>query len=291
MPTLPLPVGSTQIGSGDLVVTSVADVIALLPYYLKSSDSTPVRDGLMAAIAQMVITYQERAGYAGAQSDILRATGTYQDGLFADRGVKRQPGELDTTFRARGIAVPNLVTPTALLAAANAVLAPYTSILPQLCESIQDRMFLRANPVNDGTQHHSFIYSGKGQRSPYYPDRLYPDDSAANGGDVRPQSNPGGARMYNDAVGRMFLLRVPDLSPIDGEIAGLFNTVGTVYPSGTTQPGAGLFVFSTPGAQNGAYTRRFASSAAALYQAISSVIDRIKGHSIRWTMIVDPQLT
>ena len=76
MPSLPLPPGVSQLG-GALPFSSTDDVLAILPAFLKPSDPAPVRDAVVAAILAMAIAYQERAGYAAAQSDVLRAVDTY----------------------------------------------------------------------------------------------------------------------------------------------------------------------------------------------------------------------
>lgn len=295
MPSLPLPPGVTQLG-GALPFSSTDDVLAILPAFLKPTDSAPVRDAIVAAILAMALVYQERSGYAAAQSDVLRAVDTYLAGQGADRGVVQQTGESSTAYRARILSTPNLVTPTAILAAVNSLLAPVTTIKAQYCESVQDRWYVRKNGSSSGlSTFHSFVYKSTAvrSRSPYYLDRLYEDDAAQNGGVFRAQSNPGGARVWNDTLGRFFLLRIPDITPIDSGGAFGFKTAETVYPVGSKQPGLGMFAFkhASAGSAYGAYARADATSSATIYSAIVNVVGRLHAASIRWAVLVDPKLT
>lgn len=265
MPTLPLPAGPVLPAGSDLPVVSPDDVHAVLPAFVRQSDSAPVRDALFAALTAILLRYQELAGAAAAQCDIARATGPYLDGLCEDRGLFRQPGEKDDALRARALTAPDLVTPAAVLAAANAILARHTPIQAQLAESILDRWYL-----HDGTaEWHSFVGA-----NPQYHARLYPEDAALHEGFVRKNSKVGGAWAFGDRVGRMFVLRVPVL-------AGLGAAHGFVPQAFAFEGGrrGGWFLFQDP------------SSALAVYQAIANSIERIKAHSIRWLLYADPRLT
>lgn len=361
----PIPLPGTGYGDTHPVI-SKADVLAVLPAFWKRDDTAPVRDGLVAALTAIMLAYQTDASYAAAMVDILRAQGTYLDGLGNDRGVPRALGELDPSYRVRLLALPSLVTPTAILAGVNAILAPYTAIKAQYSESVQDRWYVRS-AQNIAQGFHSFVWkaaSTTGQRSPYYLDRLYEDDSAQNGGYVRPQSSPGGARVFKDTIGRFLVLRVPDLSALDAIPVCAFRTtndpVATATPvywnpstpystlsiggpkyylptqanqtgywytpssstaklSGLVEPtwprvpgqvvldnqvtwicrgvlhpvGLGMFAYKTvsQGSPSGAYIRSFSATAPSVYAAISNLVDRIRGASIRFAMFVDPKLT
>src|SRR5712692_5779116 len=129
MPTLPLTSGFSVIPQGgDLPVTSVADVIATLPATLLPNQPAPVRDALCTALAAAAIRHQELGAYAAAQCDVLRATDQYLIGLAQDRGFYQQPNEAQEAFRQRLIAIPSLVTPTAIVTLVNALLSPHTTI-------------------------------------------------------------------------------------------------------------------------------------------------------------------
>lgn len=299
MPSLPLPHGNSQLGGGDFPVTGIDDVLEVLPSFLQTSDPSPVRDALLAGLTAALVTYQERAGYAAAQSDVLRATGSYQVGLGQDRGVYRQATETVLQYRARILSIPNLVTPAAILAAVNSILAPFTTVRAQVFESILDRWYVRKGPGGGApptTGFHSFVYrtSTKNPSSPYYPDRLYEQDAAENDGLFRPQSNPGGARVFGDTVGRMFMFRIPPLSAIDGNFVAVYDTSENVpYPQPTIQPGAGMFVYraGSAGSPYGAYVRSVSATAASVYAALVNTISRLHAQSIRWRLEVDPTLT
>jgi hypothetical protein len=266
-----------------LPVTGDADVRAVLPAFLRPYDAAPVRDAIFAALTQILLTYQRRAAHAAAQSDILRAVGRGLTQACAERGIYRQAGELDHALRARALTVPNLVTPAAVLAAANTILAPYTPVLPQYSEAAQDRWFVGAD---SSRVWRSFLFRhATTPRSPLYLDRLYPEDTAANGGSVRPQSSPGAARIYSDTVGRYFLLRVPDLSPLDASLAATYReaSVGVAV-------GGRMFVGRGTTPTSATFVRRIGATAVAVYQAVVNAVDRIKGSSIRWMLLVDPKL-
>lgn len=260
---------------------TAGDVLAVLPGFVRQSDSAPVRDALAAALVAIIGRYRLLSAYSASQCDITRATGIYLESLCRERGVYKQPGETDDQLRARALSAPDLVTPEAILAAANSILSPYTRVQAHYAETALDRWF-----VQDGSAGwHSFVGA-----QPQYFSRLYPADAAANGGFVRPNSEIGGAWAFADQNGRFFVLRVPvltglgqahafaaaDLSaPAD---ARSFVADGT-NASGSEATGAlGMFVYQSP------------STALAVYQAIVNAVSRIRGHSVRWLLIADPKL-
>ena len=277
MPTLPLPGEGASLAGGDLPVVSQDDVVAVMPAFLQTKDPAPVRDALFAGLTEILLTYQARAGYAADQADILNAVGAPLYEACAELGVYQQAGESDNSLRARALTQPSLVTPAAILAAANSLLAPYSNILPQYCESILDRTYLS---FGDAGWHPYFYFDGDIPRSPDYFDRLYPNNAAQNGGYVRPQSEPGASRLFFDDVGRLFLLRIPDLSPLDSRTAGVF----------TTSDQNAFYVGSGSSNSNTTYMRTIPASSATIYASLINVINRIKGASVRWELLVDPNL-
>ena len=309
MPQLPLPAWAVIPAGGDLPVSTVADVLAVYPTELQGQDPAPVRDALLAGLTRLLLRHQELSGYAAAQSDPGRATDTYEDGLFDDRGVFRVRGEGDEPFRARGLAVPGQVTRADILAVVNTLLAPVTSTPAQVFEPSLDRLF-----ISDGTAAwHSFIGA-----SPQYQDRLLPDDLALNGFS-RAQSDPGKTWVFGDAVGRHFFVRVPDIAGIDQNLQLVYSGAllavtdalvpelggatpaytGTLLP-GQVSPsagGQGLFVADGSNASGSeadgtVTTFLFSNTTDSLttYQAIVGAVERIRGHSIRWTLYVDSSL-
>jgi hypothetical protein len=285
MPLLPLPTGGSSLTGGDTPVSGTDDVLAALPLFLRPNDSAPIRDAIVAALTAIFIGYQEASNYAAEQSDVLRATDTYLRGFAQELKTYAKPGEDDEALRARMLSVQGLVTPTAILAAVNALLAPFTTVQAQFAESIQDRWFVRSAPATGDW--HSYVWKTTMSRSPTYPDRLYPDDAAINGGDVRPNSNPGGARVWSDNVGRNFLLRLPDLSPLDALVAAACS--GGPGPAPYTK--SYFTVGIGTNASNATFVRNVSASALSVYQAITNTVERLRGSSIRWTLYVDPKLT
>jgi hypothetical protein len=290
MPLLPLPSGDVAIDGGDLPVSSTDDVLDAFPSFFRRVKSAPVRDGLVAAITAMCLSYQSRASFAAAQSDVLRAEGAALDAFGKAVEIFRQPGEFDEPYRLRIIGLPDLVTPAAIIAATNAILAPYTPILAQYMESIQDRWFLNHASTN-GSTWHSYVWRTTQSRAPTYLERLYPQDASRNDGFVRQQSTPGGARVFRDMLGREFLLRVPDITRIDN--IGAFVRRRTSYaanPLVSPPTAPGVFVGTGVSFNNTTFVRKSAMPAQAVYQAIANTIDKIKGHSIRWVLEIDPKL-
>lgn len=248
------------------------DVLAVLPAFVRRSDSAPVRDAICAALSTIVRRYRELTSYAAGQCEIATATGMYLEGLCEDRGVYRQPDESDDSLRARALTAPDLVTPEAILAAANTVLAPYTAVQAEYAESILDRWY-----VQDGSASwQSFLGA-----NPRYQKRYYSDDAADNGGVVRPNSRIGGAWAFSDMLGRYFVLRVPELTSLSRSHAflpGSFAADGS-NPGGREAIGRlGLFIYADP------------STTLTVYQAIASAVSRVKGHSVRWQLVADSRM-
>ena len=173
MPQLPitLPCNPAQ---GDLPVRADTDVEAVLPDF--ADPTQPVTHTVVEGVTTLQKGWQELAAYSAAQSDPTRATDTYLDVKAEDRGSHRQPRELDTALRDRMFSIPNTVTPAAILAVVNTILAPYTSVQAQYVDCILDGLFLG----NDTGTWHSFL----GNVDQGYPDRLY---------DTRQQAIPGRA--------------------------------------------------------------------------------------------------
>ena len=273
-----LPLGS-PIDGNDIPVASIADITAAFPDDVNDPVPAPVRDAIQAGLLAYFAEYQRRASYAAAQSDPLRATDIYIQGLGADDGVFGQANETDANYRARINAPPATVTPAAIIAAANAILAPFTAISARYVEQL-DGWF-----VGDGTQTWmNGIYDGTQNRTPYYPDRLYSDDAAANGTSI-PARAPGGCRVFGDSLGRYFELRVPDLAALDANVAAVGSSDPTL-PATTW----GLFIGDGTSALNTSFINVSSDGQYDAYQSIINSVERIKGMSIRWQLFVDPQL-
>lgn len=262
----------------DLPVNDVSDVLAILPTFLRPDDVAPVRDGILAGLTALCGEIQEWAEYAAAQADSLRATGKYEDVIGAERELYRN-GADDETYRGTQLTPPDVVTPTAILAAANAVLASYTVVTSKYCER-RDGLFLR-DETAPLTGPFAFIYDeNETPRSPEYLDRYYESEAAENGGLFIPGREPGAARLFADDIGRLFLLRAPDLSSVDAADTPVYQEAqSNDFYVGTSAAGSWT-----------SYVLQEAVTAATLYAQIVNVVNRIKGQSMRWILLVDPGL-
>lgn len=265
-----------------LPVETTDDVLSVWPAEYKQETVAPVRDAVVASQTAMFLRSQEDSQYAADQANVARATRRYLDGHGEDRDIARSNKETDVAYRARVLAVPEIVTPLAILDAVNAILGQYTPIKAQYLESIHDRAYLRFQPHEDtggGPVGESAALIGA---TPHYPARLYPEDEAANGA-ARVQCSPGGMWIFSDHVGRYFVLRVPDLS-------GLDTTVPSIYFSSAPATAPGRFFVGNGSSPSPSYIYASDVSALGVYGALVSAVDAIVGHSIRWKMISDPKL-
>jgi len=287
MPELPFTPPAVP-GGGDLPVRSTEDVKTLLPKGIQQAENAPVRDALVEALTKIAFSWQEAASAAAAQADIGRATDQFLVGAAEDRSSAKQLSESDAAFRARALAVPATVSRKAIVDAVNAILAPFTAIQCRVFDSILDRMYV-FNGSGPNTSHcyvSAPSASGNIFSGPNYPDRLYPEYAAQNGGAFLPNSSPGGAWAFGDCVGRYFVVRVPDLAPV---FASHAFTTGQTLPSPGTHH---LYVFTGAATNNDfrAYVSGNSLTAIAVYQAIVNSVNNLIGQSMRWQLFVDPNL-
>lgn len=285
MPLLPIS-GPTPLAGGALPVASDADVLAVFPAEVRRSLTAPVRDALVAALTEIIKEYQRRSSKAAALSDLLRSEGTHLESLCAEHGVFKQSGESDEDLRARTLGIPELVSPSAILAAVDAILAPWTSARAKYFESELDQWFVGV----DGTATwSSFVFDGTAGATPHYPDRLFADDVVENSGDSIDGREVTDAWVFADTLGRYFVLRLPPLESVDDEGSYVFATSGVAD---------GMFIADgsdTAGAESDGSVTSFVFTDQAfsddLYAAIVSAVELLKGQGIRWQAIVDPLLT
>jgi hypothetical protein len=283
-PSLPLPIGF-RIDSGDPPVVTYEDVEAAMPTFLQSDDPRAVRDALFNALTVILQTFQMRGGHAAALSDVLRSVDEPLQQIGRERGIFWQPGDTNETLRARILTAPAIVTPAAIIAAANTIFAPYTTVLSKYYESLSDRWYIGG--ATAGRTWASYIYANASEptQSPNYPERLYQGDAAANAGLFCPQRDPGNVRTFKDSVGRYFVLRVPDISPID--TGGVFvSQESSLLPP----PAPGWYVSDGASSANSSFLRVAGAASIGVYTQLCNVVDRIKGHSIRWMMVADAAL-
>jgi hypothetical protein len=253
---------------GQTPVTSAADVLAEYPLRVQQEPIAPVRDAVVELQTEALLAYQDAASYAAAQSDPTRATGVYLEEFTNEVSIFRQDSEEDEALRTRLFSPPSVVTPQAIKAAVDALLAPVTDKQSVLWESVADRWF-----VSGTADWHSFVADGIADMRPDYPDRRY---------DLRSNSAPGGPAAFNESNGRMFVLRLPEIEAADGE--GAFprrpldlHDTDRFYVNDGSGDWHG-FAFS--GGQ----------SAHAIYGAIVNTVESIRGHGVRWLAFVDPKL-
>jgi hypothetical protein len=258
--TLPISLDETE-----LPVRDASDVRAQLPERVRRAEPSkaPVREALVAGIVGHQQAHQRRAAYCAQQSDPTRSTGIYQDGHGEDRGVVRSKGESHEAYRARMFAAPELVSPQAIVDAANRVLAGHTTRSVQFFEGL-DRMFVGA-----GSRPYAFVGTGAHSIEPEYDDRHYPD---------RDGFRPGGCRIFADSVnGRQFVLRVPIL-------AGQRAAFSYVSAAGLPPSAKPLFI----GTARPTFITSAATSVLSLYQAVVDAVNAVVGQGVRWTLISEP---
>lgn len=275
----------TPVDGLPLPVASSTDVLAILPVEIRRPTIAPVRDALAAALTEILLEYQRRATQSAGLSDILRASGRHLEGLAADHGVFKQPGESTDALRLRTLTVAALATPERILSAVNTILAPFTSITAKYFESEVDCWF-----VDDGTSTwSSHVFNGVSEASPHYADRLYPDDEVENGGDVVEEREVLGAWAFADGLGRYFVLRLPPIQAFDDDGTYAFSDVAA---------DDGMFVADgsdTSGAESDGSVTAFIFEDQTLsdevYAAIVSTVELLRGQSMRWQAYVDPLLS
>jgi len=285
------PVIPGQLGT-ELAVKSTQDVLDVLPAEMRRAETAPVRDAISAALVELLLEAQQAASYAADQANAHRATDQYQDGLGEDRGLHRAPDETNAQYRDRIFEVPEVVTHDAIRGAVNAILAPWTSVQCQVFDAVLDRLFIRSNGATSAAWH-SHIAKTATRVGPNYPIRFFEGDSPNNGGNSLPGNDPGGARLFKDQVGRMFVVLVPDLSPLNSTPAFLYVSpppliVALKAASFGKKPG--FYVGTGVSSKNTTYVSKGTKVALDVYAAIVSKVNEIAGQSVRWALYADPKL-
>lgn len=278
-------------GASPRPIQGSADVLEQLDVTLRTEETATNRDALVGALSELAIWTEWGGEYAAAQSDLGRSTDEYLDGLGSDRGYGRGDGESDPDYLARIVAFPEVVTEDAIRAEVNAILARTNAGECQLFDGQLDRWFVHSGLDGLGNEMiwHSFIGIG-----PEYPDRYLASWTANGLGDAlpyTPNSDPGGAWAFADAIGRLFVLRVPDLEVLNGLVAYAWSGAAQngIQPEAQNPP-EGLYAGNGSGSDPAAYINPSAAPAEAVYSAIRSRVDRMAGQSIRWVMWSDARL-
>lgn len=188
----------------------------------------PVIAALQAGQQAILEAYQDAADYASGQSDPLRATDEYQDECGWERGVYRQTGESVGSMRGR-LFNEVTVSPEQIIAAANAVLAPYTSISCVYFEHL-DAKFIKSDFKG---------IAAVTNTTPAAITTKYPLNKTWTNGAQVSISNVGGA-----SVNALW-----NITLVMGTLAALGPGQPSVTLSGTPATGAPIEIFiTTPGA-------------------------------------------
>lgn len=278
MPTLPVPSGGSNIHGGDLPVSDGNDVLEEFADTHKAPITSPVRDDICDAFAVSHIVYQDVASAALAQTDPVYATDDFLVSKALEHSVTPLPGEDPEHLRPRIYAVPEVVTPDAIVDLVNSLIAPYTVKECQLIEPELDGWF-----VSDGTPTtwDSFIGS-----QPRYPDRYYEDDEVENGGFFL-SNNASGDSIVSAGFYRNFHLRIPPLDSADTLFAFVIDAADEIMSIGDGS--------DTSGAESdgSVATSVFADGGLTeeeLFAAIVGGVEAIKGQSISWSVLIDESL-
>lgn len=301
MPNQILPDNPTALANDALTFLTDDEIQKLLPAYIRQSDDAPIRDALTAALRIMAGAYQDVVSYAAQQSDIIYATDTFLESKGNEKGIPKHANEDIEAYRTRILGLQACVTPEAICAAVDAIIAPLTCsyIEPDL-----DQFF--AGPDTDDANWACFV-----DVSPQYFDRLYADGYiwAAQFGLSKPHtSNLPPAGYYDNQDGRFFVLFVPDLAGLDNSINIQYN--GTkLDPSNPAVPelggvnfpvtqydgegasaaygGVGIFPMS-PGLthpENRQFLFSAVNSTNDTYAKIVDIVERLKAGGFRWMML------
>jgi len=252
--------------------------MALLDELLGTEDPAPIRDGLVDSLTSLLYELEFRGEYALAQADAARATEGYLTSMGGeDRMRPRAIGEQDEPYRSRLFSTPETVTERAIVTGVNALLASFTRTQCQLVDTVLDRWFIGDDDPN--RTWHSFI-----DAPPEYPDRLYSGQEDSWGGVSRPNSDPGGARVFDNEVGRQFLLLLPDVTGLPAR-AFVITHRDDLAPGTVSE--MGFFVGNTTSADVASFPALNNMDAQALYHAIENFVNSVVGQSIRWSFIAE----
>ena len=253
----------------DLSAKEPSDPIEVLPARYKTA-SKPVLDALSGALQAHMTAHDDAAGYAAAQSDVLRATERYLDGLAEDEGQVRASNELDENFRARIIAWNNVVTRSAIAETVSAGLSGITDGEAVLIDPILDGWYVD----NGASVWSSHVWTESGGGVPNYPDRLYT---------LRPNSGLLDAQPIPDAAadGRCFGILIPEIDNTIVELMWVGDLQGCrcFVEDGTAQ---------NPGEM--AFTSSYSLEPIEVCQAIVNSIESMRAHGVRWFLLDDARL-
>lgn len=264
-------------GAGPRPISTSDDVLAALPQALRDPALDPVRDTLVVALTALLQEWQYRSDYGAAQSDPSRAVEQYLAALGGDRGASKTIGEAEEAFRERAFQQRECVTERSIAAGVDAVLSLVTTARCALVDAALDGWFIHDGTDGNGgpPKWHSFVGA-----PPSYPDRYTEDDAVNNDGKFRPNSAVGSARVFSDSLGRLLLVRVPD-------VGFQLRDAALVFAAGVAPAEQGFFVGDGTTTPVGAFVDASSAEPTAIYRAIGSFLEAALGQSVRWEMTSD----
>ena len=268
-------------GAPPLTVATVQDVLNLVPddFWPTEDVDQPVLEALAECLLALALAYQWYSGTCAAQCDVDRAEGESLRALARDRSATQAPGEDQEAFRDRFLAIAEVASLKAIRDTANALLAPWTDRTCRVVESKLDGLYIRTRAMSIGTGgavNDAYWNSFIGAQATY-PSRGYEDDAvvvAAHDGRYVPGRGGIGAHVFSRTAARRFALLLPELS-------GLGQA--PMRPAGTnTADGfhVGLDAFIYPSG----------ATALTIYRAIADAVNRIVGHSVRYSLFADARV-
>lgn len=271
---------------------TIDDVRRLLPGYAQAGADTPMRAAVLGGWRASANFMWARAGLAlNAQRSPRHASGQKLDYWAPFYGRRRAPGENDPAYRARLLTAVNMVTPVAIKAAVDALVAQFTLQKANYQEPVAgDAMFMHPATVSDPPKPnasvvsnvvpnwHAFIQPVKGRLWASYPDK----PGAKTGAYLVP------------TFGAQFWVTLPGL-PGDSTTAPHTFPLGVAaswYSGGdflqgiTGQSGPNQSVIS--GTPFGGYAGFLPRSATSLIDAVCSEIEQRRGNGVRAGVLFDP---
>lgn len=164
---------------------TIDDVRALLPAYAREGDDTAMRAAVLGGWRAASNFVWARTGLVlSAQRTPRHASGPALDAWAPFYGRRRAPGEIDGPYRARLLTAVDMVTPAAIKAAVDTLVAQFTTQAATYLEPVAgDAMFMgpatNADPPkpnanvtsNTVPPWQAFIQPGAGRLWAHYPDR------------------------------------------------------------------------------------------------------------------------
>jgi len=262
-------------GGPRLVIATREDVLAQLPSDVLSEQEQPVLDAAADALLAIALAYQEYGGRCAANCDPDRAEDQSLRAVAADRGSEQADGEDQELFRNRMLGIQASVTFEAIRDAVNAILASWTDKTCRILESGMDGAFLLTAVTDATSDWHSFV-----ARTASYPDRMYEDDAAVNGGVYFAGRGGTGLHLFFATTRRLFVILLPSLAQIRGNF--FYTAVSDV--------GAGTFLYLAATDPGVTFMGSDGGTAQAIYRAIANKVDSLVGQSISYSIIEDRSL-